>query len=410
MTLDLTNQKVAVLGTSLVLQDQWTAPFAAKTGCQIINLGFSGGTFGLPNPITDNRQGKCTDQMTEANIPEDVAYIIVDNPVNDPAQKVPLGALGDTTTATFAGAMTNVSAWATTHRPNAKVVYVSLTSSAPTFAHGPYYHGAVGLLAPLTAYQSTLKAVVENEGRLFVDLNKAGVNRRTIASLTSDGLHWNAAGGVLVADAIIEALGAGLSDAPLVPAGSGFNTTLRSPSSILRDNGKKLSVGSVTWVGAKGENLQPGDYSYFEARLTQLGQPDHTYVGLSDASDAVVGDWAYPGSMSESVGIRGIYGGKHTPFAFSVGTAVPGFSPKAGDVIRVASNRVNGSVWFGINDTWFGGHIPSVTDDDGRAYSYAPGLMLRPFIGVAHPTNEVHLLTSPSEFVYGPPPGFSPWL
>jgi hypothetical protein len=188
----LTGKKVAVLGTSLVEQAIWTTAFAALTGCTIINLGVSGQAYG-------GSPGSITAQMTTGNIPSDTAMIIADMPVNDMLLNVPLGVVSDTATSTFAGAMANVSIWARANRPNAQMVYVQCTSADPTYA--THRHGITnGLGLTLTQYQTMLADVAAREGRVLIDPNAAGMSWRDMAARwTGDGLHWNTAGGALIA-------------------------------------------------------------------------------------------------------------------------------------------------------------------------------------------------------------------
>jgi hypothetical protein len=188
----LAGKKVAVLGTSLVEQAIWTTAFAALTGCTIINLGVSGQAYG-------GTPGSITAQMTTTNIPSDTAMIIADMPVNDMLLNVPLGVVSDTATSTFAGAMANVSIWARANRPNAQMVYVQCTSADPTYA--THRHGITnGLGLTLTQYQTMLADVAAREGRVIIDPNAAGMSWRDMAARwTGDGLHWNTAGGALIA-------------------------------------------------------------------------------------------------------------------------------------------------------------------------------------------------------------------
>jgi len=202
----LAGRKVAVLGTSLVEQDFWTSAFAARTGCTLINLGESGCSYGLSSDYVDSRIGFCTAQMTTGNIPADTALIIADAPVNDPFWRVPVGTVSDTTTATFAGAMANISIWAATNRASTAVMYVQLPSAEPTYAthrHGGLAASGLATVAPLEDYQNMLARIARREGRPLVDLNDFGISWRT-AGIRGDGLHWNARGGDWIAE-ILEA-------------------------------------------------------------------------------------------------------------------------------------------------------------------------------------------------------------
>lgn len=194
----LFGKKVAVLGTSLVAQNFWTSAFQSATGCILINLGVGGGSFGLTSgPYVDSRIGECSTKLNTTDIPADVAAIFIDNPVNEQLWRVPVGAVTDTTNASFAGAMTNASIWSATNRPNVPVIYTQITSaepSYPTHRHGGLASGGQSTLAELEAYQDMMARVVRREGRTLIDLNDWGISWRDL-TLRSDGLHWNTTSG-----------------------------------------------------------------------------------------------------------------------------------------------------------------------------------------------------------------------
>ena len=196
----LSGKKVVVLGTSLVEQNYWTSAFQTETGCTLINLGVSGASYGLSSFFGDSRIGQCSSKLNTTDIPSDTALIIVGAPVNDPYWKVPVGVESDTTTATFAGALANVSIWAAANRPNAQVVYEQMASAEPasaTHRHGGLAAGSQATLAELAVYQAMLKAIANREGRPLIDINDFGISwRRT--DVRSDLLHWNTFGGAWI--------------------------------------------------------------------------------------------------------------------------------------------------------------------------------------------------------------------
>lgn len=197
----LNGKKVVVLGTSLVEQNFWTSAFQAETGCILLNRGVSGSSYGLSSSYSDSRIGQASGKLNTTDIPADTVLIIADNPVNDPFWRVPVGAASDTTTATFAGAMANVSIWAAANRPNAQVLYTQLTSAQPgnpTRRHGGLASGGQPTVAELSVYQAMLAEIARREGRPLVDLNDFGISwRRT--DIRSDLLHWNTFGGAWIA-------------------------------------------------------------------------------------------------------------------------------------------------------------------------------------------------------------------
>lgn len=200
----LQGKKVAILGTSLVEQNRWPAAFQSLTGCTVINLGVSGASYGLSDDYSDSRIGQASEQLDTSLIPADTALIIVDQGVNDPLWRVPVGTVTDTTTATFAGAMANVSIWAAANRPDAKVIYTQLTSAEPTYPthrHGGLASGGLATVAELEVYQDMLARIARREGRPLIDLNDGGISWRDL-SLRFDELHWNDTGGALVAEIV----------------------------------------------------------------------------------------------------------------------------------------------------------------------------------------------------------------
>jgi lysophospholipase L1-like esterase len=202
----LSGRRVVVLGTSLEEQAQWTVPFASLTGCTLVNLGVSGSSYGLSSGYGDSLIGQATAQMTTGNIASDTALVIAGAPVNDPFWRVPLGAITDTSTSTFAGAMANLSVWMAANRANARLVYLQLPSAEPTYPthrHGGTASGGLAVVAQLEEYQEMLRRVAQREGRALIDLNNAGLSWRR-SGIRSDGLHWNATGGGLVAQIVSE--------------------------------------------------------------------------------------------------------------------------------------------------------------------------------------------------------------
>ncbi len=197
----LVGLKTAVIGDSISAQLQYTAPLAEQTGIVLTNLsaggaclasGSSGGSLAIYNQI--------------ASIPTDSELVIVQAGVNDfGTDNSALGALGDTTTATFYGAI-HASVLAIRARaPDAAIVFLTPYSGAA--AHATHRHFRTNTLGhTLQQFQQAVKVGAAFAGYPVINVGEdAGIGYHTPA-LFSDNLHINATGGLKYATFVAQKL------------------------------------------------------------------------------------------------------------------------------------------------------------------------------------------------------------
>jgi lysophospholipase L1-like esterase len=186
--------KWAALGTSITQRNLYTSVLAAMLpGMVLTNLGVSGASLGAGGNSHDGTL-VITNQIS--SIPSDAKLVTLEAGTNDfGAALVALGVLGDTTTATFYGALFNAATAIRAQAPNALIVFLTPYSSDSRFAaHSHTFVRSDG--AQLRQFQQAVVDVARYTGWPVVDVGReAGINSFTAGSLTSDGLHINAGGG-----------------------------------------------------------------------------------------------------------------------------------------------------------------------------------------------------------------------
>jgi lysophospholipase L1-like esterase len=186
------NKKVSVIGTSVTSQAQYTAVFAAITGCVLQNLGVSGaslasggsaGSLGITNAI--------------ASINTDADYVLIEAGTNDfGTSNSALGAIGDTTTATFYGALYNAYVAIKARATTAKIAFLTPYSAASSYAsHKHFWTNANG--NTLRQFQNAVIEVAALLGVPVIDVGREANIGYLTSTLFSDGLHINAAGGAI---------------------------------------------------------------------------------------------------------------------------------------------------------------------------------------------------------------------
>lgn len=190
--------KADFLGTSITAQAAFTTPLIAGLGLNGVNLGVSGasvganssaGSLGIYNAIASCR----TD-----------AKVVSLEVTNDFGQGTPLGVLGDTTTATFHGALYAAAVAIRSRCPDADIRFATPYSGGPT-------SGAYRMNTPnangntLAQFVQAIKDVGAYLGIWVSDVGSmAGISYLTAAVYMSDDLHLNTAGGVRYSDYEIE--------------------------------------------------------------------------------------------------------------------------------------------------------------------------------------------------------------
>jgi hypothetical protein len=196
----LTGKKVALVGTSLVAQGFLTSALAGETGATIQQLGYSGGALGLDARGSPHYgSGQVTALLP--SIASDVNAIILDMCVNDvAASDVPLGAVTDTTTATYCGALANFFIYCETNFPNIAVVVVVPTSAGGSYTPSDYRHGVANANGNfLEDFQNATRRMADYYGRPYIDPNRYGIGFLDSGQNTSDQLHWDDSGALKAA-------------------------------------------------------------------------------------------------------------------------------------------------------------------------------------------------------------------
>jgi hypothetical protein len=189
--------KWTALGSSITAQGFYTGPLAERTGWILTNAGVSGASCGQ---ASNGHSGSLGIFNAIASIPTDSQVVTLECGTNDNgAAAVPLGALGDTTTATFYGAVYASIVAIQTRAPSAKIILLTPYSggTSPGGGTSTHRHGVTNTAGHnLGQYQ---RAVVE-VGRLLsvpvIDVGQeSGIGLLTSGVFTSDGLHINSVGG-----------------------------------------------------------------------------------------------------------------------------------------------------------------------------------------------------------------------
>jgi lysophospholipase L1-like esterase len=195
-------KKVAVIGTSITEQAQYTVPLATELGCVLTNLGTSGGSL-----ASGSHYGSLYIYDAIQNIPTDSEFVIIEAGANDfGTDNSTLGALGDTTTSTFYGAVFAACAAIRTRAAGAKIVFLTpYSGDSRTSTHRILRTNTKG--HTLDQFQ---RAVAEGAGYCgfaWIDVGRqSGIGYHTGTIYLGDGLHLNATGGVRFANYVAEQL------------------------------------------------------------------------------------------------------------------------------------------------------------------------------------------------------------
>lgn len=201
----------AALGDSLTAQNNWTAPVAAALGATLQNLGISGGAFA----------GNGVIRQSFPSIAVGTKLITLMVQCNDFAGGVVLGTRYteyNGTQTTFYAALYEAVTWLQTNFPAARVVLMTEHAAGAGFGTAPQIAAtnARNLFATASGgtkvpdWQMAIQHVAADTGCGFIDVGReGGLGYLTCdASTTQDGLHPNAAGGLLWADYIAPRLNA----------------------------------------------------------------------------------------------------------------------------------------------------------------------------------------------------------
>lgn len=194
----LVGKKWAALGTSITAQGQYTSALASSSGMVLTNLGVSGGEIGGTTPeIYD----------AVASISSDTEIVTIEAGINDFGDDATtLGALGDTTTATFYGALYATVVAIRSQAPDAKIVFFTPYSGG--ISHATHRHGITnGKGNTLVQFQRAVEEVAKYTAYPAIDVGqRAGIGLFTAADYMSDDLHINAPGGARYAAFALDGL------------------------------------------------------------------------------------------------------------------------------------------------------------------------------------------------------------
>ncbi|RWE09951.1 MAG: SGNH/GDSL hydrolase family protein [Mesorhizobium sp.] len=195
--------KWAALGDSITIAGFYTSVIASQTGMVLTNLGVSGASLG--QSTTAYASFGIYNQI--ANIPADSEVVTIAAGINDfGAQEVVLGVLGQTTTATFYGALWAAVAAIRTQAPNAKIiVFVPYSGDSTHATHRIMRTNGQG--NTLDEFMRAVREVALLTSCAYLDVGgESGLGYFMPASYTSDGLHINAAGGLRYGTYCVEGL------------------------------------------------------------------------------------------------------------------------------------------------------------------------------------------------------------
>ncbi len=185
-------KKWAALGTSITGAGAYTAPLASLLGAVLTNLGVAGASLGQ---ATNGDTGSLVISNQIASIPTDASLVTLESGRNDfAAAAVNLGVLGDTTTATFYGALYNAVVAIRARAPNALIVFLT------PYSDGPGAPGRIGVTNgngnKIQQFQQAVEDVARYAGCPCVDVGRqSGIGYFTAALFMADDVHPNGAGG-----------------------------------------------------------------------------------------------------------------------------------------------------------------------------------------------------------------------
>ena len=195
-------QKWAALGTSVTAQGQYTGRLATKIGATLQNLGVGGASL-----ASGAHYGSLVITDKIAEIDTDTDLVTLEAGINDfGTSNSTLGVIGDTTTATFYGALYAAVQAIMTRAPGASIVFLTPYSGGPAFAsHKHFWTNANG--NTLTQFQTAVREVAALLSIPCILVGEeSGIGYMTAATYMSDGLHINATGGERYASYVAEEL------------------------------------------------------------------------------------------------------------------------------------------------------------------------------------------------------------
>jgi len=182
-------KKIDFLGTSITEQSYFYTPLAARLGANAVNRGVSGASLGV------NGSGLSLGVYNSiASVRTDADCVSFDGLINDFGLSTPLGALGDTTTATFYGALYAAIVAVRARAPGAAI---RLSTPYSGGAASTYRIGVTNSAGhTLSQYIKAIRDVADYMGVWLSEVGtRAGIGYTTASIFLSDDLHLNTTGG-----------------------------------------------------------------------------------------------------------------------------------------------------------------------------------------------------------------------
>ena len=198
----LVGMKWTALGDSITIGAQYTGPLASKSNMVLTNAGVSGASLG-----EGIHSGSLVIYNAIATIPIDSELVTVFAGINDfAANMTPLGTLGDTTTATFYGALYAAVVAIYARASAAKIVFLVPYGGDSRFPNHTLFATNANSNT-LTQFQTAVLDVGAALGLPCINVGQeSGIGYLTGTANLSDGLHPNATGGALIADYMFDEL------------------------------------------------------------------------------------------------------------------------------------------------------------------------------------------------------------
>jgi len=183
--------KWAALGTSITAENKYTNALVELTGMVLENLGASGGSI-----ASGLHYGSLDIYDNIPSIDSDADLVTIEAGINDfGTDNSVLGVLGDTTTATFYGALYAAVVAIRSQAPDALIVFFTPYGGDSRFSTYTMF-AANGEGDTLAQFQQAVREVANMVGMPCIDVgSEAGFGYLTNTLWTSDGLHLNDAGG-----------------------------------------------------------------------------------------------------------------------------------------------------------------------------------------------------------------------
>ena len=189
------------LGTSITSLGQYTAPLATLLAATLNNQGVSGASASSSSSF-----GPSGIYNKVATVPASADLVTVEAGINDFRGNAALGVLGDTTTATFYGALYRIGADLLAGNASRTVVFLTPYGNTDNLTAANWLTANTNGVK-LDAFVQAVKDVGHRLGCAVIDVGgESGLGGATAAIYTGDGVHPSQAGGLRMAQFIYDRL------------------------------------------------------------------------------------------------------------------------------------------------------------------------------------------------------------